>query len=1344
MREFFGIAEDEHKYYHLVDHKSGVLHNPTSYVRDFYFFKRSQYPQLSLVYIDPEEAYNTVQSHTFHLKLLEIGKALKSLAMLMRPDQVAQRVFFLHEELTKLPAFPRKALEVEFHLYRGGHLGEELYCLDRCHKLVWVRMTARMFEGMAGNFAYAGDVHLFLNVVNGCLILHCEDSAMLRLVMATFIAAAHQFKNVFSNNGYTLIMPTILQVYNNHQANSLLCRTVEFICKQFYVLHRKPFVLQMLGSVTPILDLDTTTVFADANKIQPRSLFRLLISLETPSPDPLTTIELVSDVEEPLRALDFCYQEDTDDVTIMDVINLCVTVVAYSADSVRAHHMLNVLEAVVPLYLSHVQRTASVQTSAGPKAELKCEKEVIMQLAISMKTLLHNCEPLAKNYTGPTRGSSDFKNSSVKTFHRNAAQDHGNTALDIDDESPSRAYYSEKKSNFYERDLEDSEVLRESFRRPRDTLLNIVANFLTRTSARLQELGKKPVSGAENKTVELLDTKCHTRLADIAMSLLKVAPYDPDTMLCAGLQKYMNHVLPYPDWSQEVLKPTLLLLMRRLEKVFTKILKKSFIRRHTDWVASASLLRGVYTTLCKHPYIAHLPPLKSLIHVCQSLIIGSPSGAWPSSSVSAAGVAAGYHGDQIPGSEMTSGGAGGQPPPHHFSSTVVRLIAMQMLAQGETHSLEQVCGGSSVFPTPERTETMLISLILPLCLRVGCGRSDVPQMRQSDISFALTVMLHALHCPPLGHSWSPSAAPQGASSLMPAGSLPAINPVSATAAALSVNTSQLHSSKLDGDPHAHAIYRPAIYSIAFLGLKILTVCFERHLSLDWNRIARTVASMKRQALGGLALWDFLDFVVTYPSPLFILLLPTITDRLDAGTPLSSDSDRFKQIIWEKLAGNVQEMPTIKCKSSVLMELAHEMKLIKEELANCKAGGFDHRKSIVTDLHSGVHSRIWTASCSGSDLAKSPNTPSHHQLQVLGRHSSLHSRGGSQCQAGGVSVDSASMRVSSVRSRSAVGRFMRRTSYGGGEPLKGVFDPRAASSEPRLHRKSLFFLRKRGSKTAAGACQLDADEDLCQESTKVMSESWEGLARQHCRKLQRTKAQSRKAFRFRKSRRGDSFEMPTLEVTSNADSVAATMAPPGDYQPTTVAETPTNTTSTSQSPNTPTPPDTHTAAPLPVISSRCRSPGSIDCSQYASCAIPETIEESSPPCSTQQRRGSSDAPLCGGTSPAPVPPCWWRGSDCIGGSPTSSSAAYRESVWLSGETLCQLLAARRSTTDSGGSIGGATVGDDVSSLPGDCSSASGSTLGSDHTETTAVLMNRHSAENVSSEQCPTTRDQNTLI
>jgi hypothetical protein len=90
----------------------------------------------------------------------------------------------------------------------------------------------------------------------------------------------------------------------------------------------------------------------------------------------------------------------------------------------------------------------------------------------------------------------------------------------------------------------------------------------------------------------------------------------------------------------------------------------------------------------------------------------------------------------------------------------------------ETYSLEQACGGSFIFPTPERTESVRVHLILPFCLRVGSARkgqsdenlcsepcgiclyevqhltsSDAPRIRQSDISFTLTVIFHALNPP---------------------------------------------------------------------------------------------------------------------------------------------------------------------------------------------------------------------------------------------------------------------------------------------------------------------------------------------------------------------------------------------------------------------------------------------------------------------------------------------------------------------------------------------------------------------------------------------------------------------
>lgn len=53
-----------------------------SYVRDFYFFRRNFYPQLSLVHMDPDEAQENLQKQAFLLKFGEIGKVLFTVSIL--------------------------------------------------------------------------------------------------------------------------------------------------------------------------------------------------------------------------------------------------------------------------------------------------------------------------------------------------------------------------------------------------------------------------------------------------------------------------------------------------------------------------------------------------------------------------------------------------------------------------------------------------------------------------------------------------------------------------------------------------------------------------------------------------------------------------------------------------------------------------------------------------------------------------------------------------------------------------------------------------------------------------------------------------------------------------------------------------------------------------------------------------------------------------------------------------------------------------------------------------------------------------------------------------------------
>ncbi len=181
------------------------------------------------------------------------------------------------------------------------------------------------------------------------------------------------------------------------QTNELVVRAVEFVCKQLYILHRKPFLLQMFGSIAPILDRDGGGGFygysgggpdgADAFKVQPKNFYRLLSSLGRTGPDLLHVMELVK-LKKPIQALDFCYQGDPENISVLECISLCVLVVAYDSGTRRAREMLAVLKAIFPYFLRDMLR--------DKKADAKTVRETIHQLTLTMRALLSNCDELTK------------------------------------------------------------------------------------------------------------------------------------------------------------------------------------------------------------------------------------------------------------------------------------------------------------------------------------------------------------------------------------------------------------------------------------------------------------------------------------------------------------------------------------------------------------------------------------------------------------------------------------------------------------------------------------------------------------------------------------------------------------------------------------------------------------------------------------------------------------------------------------------------------------------------------------------------------------------------------------
>ena len=56
---------------------------------------------------------------------------------------------------------------------------------------------------------------------------------------------------------------------------------------------------------------------------------------------------------------------------------------------------------------------------------------------------------------------------------------------------------------------------------------------------------------------------------------------------------------------------------------------------------------------------------------------------------------------------------------------------------------------------------------------------------------------------------------------------------------------------------------------------MVLVCFERSLGNQWYRLSLQVKEMALRKVGGLAFWDFIDFIVRTRIPIFVLLRPFI-------------------------------------------------------------------------------------------------------------------------------------------------------------------------------------------------------------------------------------------------------------------------------------------------------------------------------------------------------------------------------------------------------------------------------------------------------------------------------------
>lgn len=115
------------------------------------------------------------------------------------------------------------------------------------------------------------------------------------------------------------------------------------------------------------------------------------------------------------------------------------------------------------------------------------------------------------------------------------------------------------------------------------SLDGVIAHVQTLPSL-LRSSRKKGISVMLCGTISIVTCSAYSfqnnpfRLAEIAHSLLKLAPYDTQTMESRGLRRYIMEMLPITDWAAEAVRPALILILKRLDRMFNKIHKMPTLR----------------------------------------------------------------------------------------------------------------------------------------------------------------------------------------------------------------------------------------------------------------------------------------------------------------------------------------------------------------------------------------------------------------------------------------------------------------------------------------------------------------------------------------------------------------------------------------------------------------------------------------------------------------------------------------------------------------------------------------------------------------------------------------------
>ncbi|CAO3693673.1 unnamed protein product [Rhizopus microsporus] len=300
----------------------------------------------------------------------------------------------------------------------------------------WLRFIDVLLNGLNKNYNDRDELERILQGVNSIITEFNHDFGIISQALVLYTRVVTRFKRLFkSNRGYVIFLPALFKVFCESESCVQVTSAIALAWCRFYAVHQEAFVFQMLGSLVPSI----LAAYEKSNELgswMTENLFTLIQVMDRPPqlgsfPDTLglqlqlelddrerdiqdridsisnpTSLPLPVAIFKPLArsATAPMGQIETTSYSsrsfkLEDFIKLFLTVIAYDPSSLRAEQFVKLLTHLIPSFnkLSRLKKILQEGVSALVDVFLKFSKTAKPVIVTNAKTASGEYQGVSSN-----------------------------------------------------------------------------------------------------------------------------------------------------------------------------------------------------------------------------------------------------------------------------------------------------------------------------------------------------------------------------------------------------------------------------------------------------------------------------------------------------------------------------------------------------------------------------------------------------------------------------------------------------------------------------------------------------------------------------------------------------------------------------------------------------------------------------------------------------------------------------------------------------------------------------------------------------------------------------------